>query len=45
MKGGRADSAASFQRLLDTWDRETPYFVEAAFDPDIYLHVADAIRG
>jgi acetolactate synthase-1/2/3 large subunit len=43
--GGRADSIASFQRLLDGWDRRTTYFVEAAFDPGIYLTVADDIRG
>jgi acetolactate synthase-1/2/3 large subunit len=45
VEGGRADSAASFERLLDGWDRQRPFFVEAAFDPDIYLHVADSIRG
>ena len=44
VESGQASSAASFQRLLDAWDRTTPYFIEASFDPDIYLHVADAIR-
>jgi acetolactate synthase-1/2/3 large subunit len=45
VKSGRADNAASFHRLLAAWDRTNPYFIEASFDPDVYLRVADAIRG
>ncbi len=45
LPGGSADSAGGFQRLLDRWDRKTPWFIEATFDADTYLHVADAIRG
>ena len=44
LQSGHASSASEFQEMVDHWDRRTPCYIEASFDPDIYLHVADEIR-
>jgi acetolactate synthase-1/2/3 large subunit len=45
LQSGRADDAVTFREMLTRWDRKTPCYIEASFDPDTYLHVADEIRA
>ena len=45
LDSGHADNVTDFHELLERWDRRKPYYIEAAFDPDTYLHVADEIRA
>ena len=45
LQSGRADDAETFREMLKRWDRTTPCYIEALFDPDTYLHVADEIRA
>lgn len=42
---GVATDAASFQGLLGRWSGSGPYFIEARFDPEAYLAVANEIRA
>jgi thiamine pyrophosphate-dependent acetolactate synthase large subunit-like protein len=45
LESGHAASAPAFEELLACWDRRRCCYIEASFDPEEYLHIADEIRN
>ena len=45
LESGHATGMPDFEVLLRRWDRRKPCYIEASFDPDIYLTVANDLRA